>query len=69
MLWEFLSANSILGTSLRTWLLCVDAISYEEKGSLSLYWDTGAEASLHSGSHRPTEEGQDTVASTLFNIL
>lgn len=37
LLWEFLSANSFLDTSLRVWFLCENMISYKgEEGSLAL---------------------------------
>lgn len=37
VLWEFISINTFLGTSLRMWLLCADIISYKgEDGSHSL---------------------------------
>lgn len=37
VLWEFISIDSFLGTSLRMWLLCADVISYKGgNGSHSL---------------------------------
>lgn len=64
LLWEFLSANSFLDTSLRVRFLCENMISYEGEEGLLLSWKEETEACA--AVHISLVKRRDTAASACF---